>query len=124
MIDDLVNPGYSSKKDPFYVIVHADGAKEDSYHKRDPNFRKVLRRIEGIKMSEDYIEIDNYSDPKNVPEGIPYNRKIKVCGFFRDICVKDQKDALRCKGYDAEIARKASYKTNPKLISISSNLDN
>ena len=95
---------YKSKHEfsnPFYVIVHARDAEKDRVLRRKGSCRRVLEQIEEIRRTnpKNHVELGNISPETILPE-IPSDRPILVCGFFRDICVKQQMQALRRNGYN------------------------
>jgi hypothetical protein len=80
---------------PLYLIVHG-------YVVRGA----VTSEIERIKRDEDCVEYDGPS--YRIPSGLPKDRKILVCGGFREICVTSQCNELKRWGYDASICDEAT----------------
>ncbi|MBR9704005.1 hypothetical protein GOV12_01230 [Candidatus Pacearchaeota archaeon] len=94
---------------PFFVMVHTKNAYSDRHMRKKGSFVRTLANIETYKRNYDHITIDDLTSPDTIPPNLPKNRPILVCGFFKDICVKDQRDALVKAGYDAYISREGSY---------------
>ena len=100
----------STIENPFYVIVHVRDAARDKIHRKKGSFRRVLEEIELIKRNYEYAEIQGC--PTEIPEKLPKERPILVCGFFRDQCVTDQTKTLLINGYNAKISRLGVYPRN------------
>ena len=92
---------------PFYVIVHAKDAAKDKIQRKHGSFRRTLEAIESIRRNYDHAEING--SPKLIPQSLPDNRPILVCGFFRDACVAEQAKALLKKGYKTYISLEGTF---------------
>lgn len=107
-VDAVSRTGFEN---PFYVVVHS----KDFIPKFPLDIdraNRVLSEIDFIRTFEDenYVELDQQTPPETILSGIPMDRPILVCGFFGDICVKQQRDALRRTGYDnSHICSEATY---------------
>ena len=98
----------SDKKDkPYFVIVHDASIKPDH-----PAYEEIQR----IRKEEDFSEAGY--NPRDVPAGIPKDRKILVCGTYYGYCVTLQLNALKYLGYNASIYEKATvgYHSEKSLI--------
>lgn len=89
---------FKSKEKYFYVLVHTNLIGK----------YKVYQEINRIRKAEKFVEITG--DPSMVPADLPKNTKIAVCGAYRNLCVKEQLDALKKQGYDAFIYSKATIR--------------
>ena len=67
-----------------------------------------MGEIEAIRQRYDWIPMNDWP-PSKIPEGVPRNRPILVCGFYDGICVQEQSDSLRRKGYEAYISRQGTF---------------
>lgn len=94
---------------PFYVIVHAETPIKDNSMRNNPDYKPVISEIEKIMSTPECVMIDDKTPPGTVLPNIPKNRPIFVCGFFKDLCVKEQRDALEKAGYFARIYSPASF---------------
>jgi hypothetical protein len=97
---------------PYFVLVHTSSAIKDKILRKRGSFKRALAEIENIKRNHPYSSIDDKTSPDTIPENLPKNQPILVTGFFRDICVRQQKDALIRAGYNAYIAKEGSYSIN------------
>jgi hypothetical protein len=106
---------YKSKNEfsnPFYIIVHAKDAEKDRFLRKRGSARRVLEEIENIRRTKDYAELGNIP-PETILPGIPENRPILVCGFFGEVCVKQQMNSLRKNGYDKSyICKEGTFSFN------------
>lgn len=112
--DSVSRTGFEN---PFYVVVHAKDVHLPaiSYFMDVSKFCKVLSEIDFIRNFEDYVELNQHTSPETILSGIPKDRPLLVCGFFGDICVRQQRDALKNAGYDAYVCSEATYFSDQSL---------
>ena len=91
-------------ENPFFVVVHA----ESSFPKKQNELReRIMSEIEEIKRNYDWVSLNG--SPWSIPDGLPINRPILVCGFFDHICVQEHRDFLLGYRYEAYISKKGTY---------------
>ena len=93
---------------PFYVIVHAQGAFPTLEMDRR-KFYRVLSEIDFVRNFEQYVELDQLTPPDVILPGIPREKPVLVGGFLGNVCVKEQRDVLRRAGYNAFICSELTY---------------
>ena len=87
------------KEKYFYVLVHAHLIGK---------YRRAYREINRIRKEEMFAEVKG--EPSEIPPDLPKNTKIAVCGAYRNLCVREQFDALKKAGFDAFIYSKATIR--------------
>jgi len=100
-------------ENPFFVVVHANPDKADR-HLDSTFLNQVRSEIAEIKASHEFTEMNTWP-PTRIPERVPKDRPILVCGLFYSrvnhprLCVEDQCESLRQNGYDAHVSAKGTY---------------
>jgi len=89
---------------PLFVIVHE--VCVNSYC--------VTKEIERIKREEDFITITGHTG--SIPDNVPKQREVKVCGAYGEICVWAVCDAFKRRGYNTEIFSPATEYVEEKPI--------
>ena len=90
---------------PVYVLVHSStilGFHGNPYE----NFVVKIRELERIVREEEYFLVEG--SPSLIPDGLPKESQIKVCGGLKEICVPAQVRSLREAGYNSSIYEPAS----------------
>ena len=96
----------SEVENPFFVIVHAKGAYRDPVC-QDKLSKLVISEIERIKARYNHVHVEEL--PLSVvPEGIPYDSTILVCGFYDRVCVEDERKTLQSAGYNFFVSREGT----------------
>jgi hypothetical protein len=93
-------------KNPFFVVVHAEGEVPTNLNPQ--LYDRVMNEIEAIREKHDWVPMNDWP-PSTIPEGVPKDRPILVCGFYDHVCVQEQRDSLRRAGYEAYISRQGTF---------------
>jgi len=88
--------------EPVYLIVHPQVVPYPGWDQ--PEKKAELERI---LKEEKYIILRK--DTGQIPEDLPRDRPIRVCGIYAEICVWQVWNSLKDKGYGASIYNPASY---------------
>jgi len=91
---------------PFFVVVHAEGNVPTNLNPQ--LYDRVMNEIAAIKQGQDWTPMNDWP-PSKIPEGVPRDRPILVCGFYDYVCVQEQRDSLRSVGYEAYISRQGTF---------------
>ncbi len=87
---------------PVYLVVHPQVQAYPGWHQ--PEKKAELERV---LQEENCIVLKD--DTNQIPEELPKDQPIKVCGIYAEICVWEVWRLLKDKGYDACIYEPASY---------------
>ena len=88
---------------PIYVIVH-EWAVVDELSNSPFNITRVEEvwdELQRILEKEECRKV-NWG-PSDIPEDLPLDRQVKLCGAFVEICVDSQLRALKRNGYNVEL---------------------
>jgi hypothetical protein len=105
-IEELRYHSATEFDNPFFVLVHTRGEHPPNLNREILD--KVSREIAEIREKYDFVEMDEWP-PQTIPQGVPKDRPILVCGFFGGQCVMDQRNSLKRNGYDAYISREGTF---------------
>ena len=93
---------------PVYVLVHHQTILE--YNGPSMILGEKKRELERILREEEFFIAGS---PFSIPEGLPKEREVKVCGGLKEVCVRIQINQLKKSGYVASVHEPAVVSGNP-----------